>query len=48
MEGIQTEADTKFTSKEFQEGLSDCGVWISLVSLYDQKINGEVEVTWKH
>ena len=29
-ETIQTETDTQFTSKEFQEGISIRGVWLAL------------------
>ena len=30
MDRIQTDAGAEFTRKEFQEGISVCGVWIEL------------------
>ena len=46
MEKIQTDSCTQFTHKEFQEGLSVHGSWISLAAPYQQEINGQVVVTW--
>ena len=47
MERIQTDDGTNFTSKEFQKGLSVPGVQLELVVLDHQKMNGQVEVTWR-
>ena len=46
MDWIQTDADTQFTSKDFQEGLPVCGVLLTLTAPDHQKINGQVELTW--
>ena len=45
MEGIQNDYGMKFTSKEFQEGLSVRVVRLALVAPDHQKMNGQVEVT---
>ena len=45
MEIIQTDAGTRFTSKEFQEVLSIRGVQLTLASSDHQEMNGKVEVT---
>ena len=45
MERIQTETGTKFTSKEFQEGLSVRGVRLELVALYHKQMSVQVEVS---
>ena len=47
MERIQTDAGMQFTSKEFQEGTSVCGVQLALAATYYQKMNGQVEVAWQ-
>ena len=47
MDRIQTDADTQFTSKEFQEGLSIRGLKLVLATPDHQEMNGQVEVTWK-
>ena len=44
-ERIQTDTGTQFTSKDFQEGLSVCGVRISLASPDHQEKNGKFEGT---
>ena len=45
MERIQTDSSTQFTSKEFQWGLSVCGVRLTLAAPYHQEINGQLEGT---
>ena len=47
MERIQTDAGTNFTPKEFQEGLSACGVRLALAEPDHQETNDQVEVTWR-
>ena len=47
MEIIQTDSSTQFTSREFQEGLSVHGVQLALAAMKHQKINSQVEVTWR-
>ena len=47
LEIIQTDSITQFTSKKFQKNLSVHGVHLTLVALYDQEINGQVEVAWR-
>ena len=47
MERIQTDSETQFTLKEFQEGLSLSGVKLAVVPPDHQEINGQVEVTWQ-
>ena len=47
MEIIKTYAGTRFIYKKFHDGLSVHGVHLTLVSLYDQEINGQVEVAWR-
>ena len=42
MERVQTDAGTPFTYKEFQEGLSVCGVQLELAAPDHQEINGQV------
>ena len=42
MEIIQTDTGTQFTSKEFQEGLSVCGLQISSAAPDHQEMNGQV------
>ena len=45
MERIKTDTSTKFTSKEFQEGISVRGVWPTLASPDHKEMNGRVVVT---
>ena len=47
MQRIQTDSGTQFSSKEFQEVISVSGVLLALVSPDHQKMNGQVEVTWR-
>ena len=47
MDIIKTDAGKQFTSKDFLEGISVCGVQLSLAALDHQEINGQVEVTWR-
>ena len=47
MERIQTDDGMQFSSKEFQEGLSVCGVRLELVAPHHQEKNGQVEVIWR-
>ena len=45
MDIIQNDSGTQFTSKEFQEGISVCGVRLELAAPDHQESNGRVEVT---
>ena len=47
MQIIQTDTYTQFTSKEFQEGISVRGLQLALSEPDHQKINGQVELTWR-
>ena len=47
MEIIQTDANMRFTYKEFQEGLSVHRVQLTLAVTDHQEINVKFEVTWK-
>ena len=47
MDIIQTDAVTQFASKYFQESLSIRGVRLALAASEHQKMNGQVEVTWR-
>ena len=47
MERNQTDSRMQFTSKEFQEGISVCGVRLALASSDHQEMNGRVELTWR-
>ena len=46
MENIQTDSATKFTSKNFQEGIYVPGVQLVLSAPKQQEMNDQVEVTW--
>ena len=46
MERIKINSDTKFTYKEFQEGLSVLGLQLALAALEHPEMNGQFEVTW--
>ena len=46
MDKIQTDTETQFTSKDFQEGLSVQGVQLKLAAPEHQEINDQVKVTW--
>ena len=47
MERIQNDADMQVNSKEIQEGLSVCGVRLSVAAPHHQGINIQVEATWR-
>ena len=46
MEIIKIDASMQFTSKYFLEGLSLCGLSLSLAAPDHQETNGRVEVKW--
>ena len=47
LEKISVDADTKFTSTEFQDKCQTCGAYLKLAAPEYQEINGKVEVTWR-
>ena len=47
LEIISADAGTKFTSMELWDKCQTHGVWITLAASEDQKMNGQVKVTWR-
>ena len=47
MERTQTDTGTQCTSKEFQEDISICVVWLASEAPEHQENNNQVEVTWR-
>ena len=47
LERISSNAETQFTSTEFQDGCPTRGVWLMLEALEHQEICGQIKVTWR-
>ena len=47
IEIISSDAGKQFTSTDFKEEVQTCGFCLTLTVLEHQKMNGQVEVTWK-